>query len=57
MATLALNPDQAGVIVKASALGSLSLVLRSIDDFAEVDTAQRSDANAAIRISSPFWAN
>jgi pilus assembly protein CpaB len=55
MATLALDPDQAKVIIHASAVGNLSLVLRSIGDFSEEKKTEQAGTNAAIRISSPFW--
>lgn len=55
MATLALDPGQSKVIIHAASVGKLSLVLRSIGDFAEDDKPQYNSANAAIRISSPFW--
>jgi pilus assembly protein CpaB len=57
IATLALDPTQAEVIINASTLGGLALVLRSMVDFAEADGMEQSAANAAIRISSPFWSN
>jgi len=57
MATLALDPDQSKVIIHAASVGKLSLVLRSIGDFAEGEKPQYNSANAAIRISSPFWNN
>jgi pilus assembly protein CpaB len=52
IATLALDPRQAEVIINATASGQLSLILRSVTDFAEVD---RSDINQKIRMTSPFW--
>lgn len=55
MATLALDPGQSKVIIHAASVGKLSLVLRSIGDFAEDDKPQYNSTNAAIRISSPFW--
>lgn len=55
IATLELDPGEAEVLVTASAAGELSLVLRSILDFAEIDRIERGSANQAIRMSSPFW--
>lgn len=55
IATLELDPTQAEVIINASTLGRLSLVLRSIVDFAEIGRIDERPTNAAIRISSPFW--
>ncbi|WP_423065330.1 Flp pilus assembly protein CpaB [Devosia sp. CN2-171] len=58
IATLALNPRQAEVIISATLNGRLSLVLRPTADVADGggDDAVRA-TNEAIRISSPFWAN
>lgn len=56
IATLALDPAQAEIIINAAMLGKLSLVLRSMVDFAEAGNSGQS-ANQAIRISSPFWSN
>jgi len=56
LATLALNENDAEVIISATLLGKLSLLLRASADTtaaAEKDNA----ANQAIRFSSPFWAN
>ena len=55
IATLELDPVQAEVIIAAATLGTLSLVLRSMQDFAESETIGA--ANQAIRMTSPFWAN
>lgn len=55
IATLELDSSQAEVIITASNSGSLSLVLRSMTDFAEADSAQHRGTNQAIRITSPFW--
>lgn len=55
IATLELDSTQAEVIINASSLGKLSLVLRSIVDFAETSRIEERSTNAAIRISSPFW--
>jgi len=57
MATLELGSTEAEVIINAAAVGNLSLVLRSVADFAESNNIERRGANAAIRISSPFWGN
>lgn len=56
-ATLALDPTQARVIINAAAIGQLSLVLRSVGDFAGGSDSGDQSANQAIRISSPFWTN
>lgn len=58
IATLALDPRQAEVIISATLNGRLSLVLRPTADVAEAseDAAVRA-RNEAIRISSPFWTN
>lgn len=55
IATLELDPAQAEVIINASTIGTLALVLRSMDDFAATEPSASRDANQAIRISSPFW--
>jgi pilus assembly protein CpaB len=54
VATLALDPVQAEIIVSAASLGKLTLILRSMTD-ATAGEAALSPANQAIRISSPFW--
>lgn len=56
IATLELNDTQSEVIIQASTMGKLSLTLRSTADAPTAETAQEQAANAAIRISSPFWA-
>lgn len=56
IATLELDAAQAEVLIGAGMAGSISLVLRSMVDFAEVGRAEQSGANQAIRLSSPFWA-
>jgi len=53
--TLELDAKGAEVIVGAVGLGQLSLVLRSMKDFAGTGTEQLSASNQAIRLSSPFW--
>lgn len=55
IATLALNPTQAEVIVTAQTLGRLSMVLRPMADGADPKVQERQAANQAIRMSSPFW--
>ncbi|MEO6396654.1 MAG: Flp pilus assembly protein CpaB [Devosia sp.] len=55
LATLELNSAQAEVIVNATALGKLSLVLRSLSDFMEGGKLETVSANQAIRMTSPFW--
>ncbi|VAW22582.1 Flp pilus assembly protein RcpC/CpaB [hydrothermal vent metagenome] len=55
IATLELDPSQAEVIISATTLGRISLVLRSMSDFAQADKADQSGPNQAIRITSPFW--
>lgn len=59
IATLALDPDQAEVIISATLNGRLSLVLRPTADVADADAASDRvrSTNEAIRISSPFWTN
>jgi pilus assembly protein CpaB len=58
IATLALDPQQAEVIIAATLSGRLSLVLRPTADAAKAETdAREQAANEAIRISSPFWSN
>lgn len=55
IATLELDTTQAEVIITAANGGRLSLVLRSMTDFAEAEDPSRRGTNQAIRISSPFW--
>ena len=57
IATLALDQTGAEIAISASAMGQLSLMLRSAADFTENDTRPLDAANQAIRISSPFWTN
>ena len=56
IATLELDPTQSQVIINATTLGKLSLMLRPTSDTPK-DAANDSEqtANAAIRLSSPFW--
>ncbi len=55
IATLELNPAQAEVIINATTLGKLSLMLRPVDDNGAAVSPEDQAANAAIRMSSPFW--
>lgn len=55
IATLELDPAQAQVIINATTLGKLSLMLRPVDDTAGGGTPEDQAANAAIRMTSPFW--
>jgi pilus assembly protein CpaB len=56
-ATLELDPPQAETIINSVALGRLSLMLRPTADDADTANAdQQRAANAAIRLTSPFWA-
>jgi pilus assembly protein CpaB len=55
IATLELGPAQAQVIINATTLGRLSLMLRPVDDNAAAVSPAEQAANAAIRMSSPFW--
>ncbi len=57
IATLALGPADADLVVSASAIGKLSLLLRSgIDSPVSNAAAKTNDSvNQAIRLSSPFW--
>lgn len=57
IATLALDATQAEVIINASSMGKLTLVLRSVSDVSKPAVAHDVAANAAIRLTSPFWAN
>ncbi len=55
IATLELDSAQAETIISATAVGRLSLVLRSMSDFGEEAKVEQRGSNQAIRISSPFW--
>jgi pilus assembly protein CpaB len=56
IATLALDPADADLVISASAIGKLSLLLRSGGDApADADAARRDSINQAIRMSSQFW--
>lgn len=57
IATIELDPMQAEVIINAAAGGQLSLALLSVDDIAKTNDQDIGTANAAIRVSSPFWMN
>jgi pilus assembly protein CpaB len=54
IATLELDPTEAQVIINATSIGKLTLMLRPV---ADAPASERADtaANAAIRLSSPFW--
>jgi len=58
IATLALDPRQAEVIIDAANMSGakLSLVLRPAGETQEAGTVDERTANAAIRLTSPFWA-
>ena len=43
------------IVTGATALGRLTLVVRAMSDFGEVESAEDSRANQAIRLTSPFW--
>ena len=55
-ATLELNPPQAETIINSTSLGKLSLMLRPTEDNEDPGAAAERTANAAIRLTSPFWA-
>jgi pilus assembly protein CpaB len=55
IATVAVDPDQAEVLITATRRGDLSLVLRPTLETADTEPGL-STANQAIRSSSPFWA-
>ena len=57
LATLELNPQQAEIVINATTLGRLSLMLRPATEAggAASSEEQRAAANAAIRLTSPFW--
>lgn len=57
IATLELDPAGAEVLIGAANGGTLSLVLRSLLDFAEDGGDSRHAVNTAIRLTSPFWRN
>lgn len=50
IATLELDPVQGETVINASKIGSLSLALRSIADFAGGDTSARRTSNQAVRM-------
>ena len=55
-ATLELSPPQAETIINSTSLGKLSLMLRPTTDDEDAGAAAERTANAAIRLTSPFWA-
>ncbi len=55
IATLALTSAQAEIIISATNSAELSLVLRSMADFARGDKSEQEASNQAIRLTSPFW--
>ncbi len=55
IATLALDPTSAEVIINASQVGKLTLVLRSMVDTADTASGERDALNQAIRMTSAFW--
>jgi len=57
IATLELDPTQGNVITEAALVGKLSLVLRPTGDAVSADVARERAVNAAIRLTSPFWAS
>jgi pilus assembly protein CpaB len=50
IATLVMSPAQAESIINAGSVGELSLVLRSVSDFAPEDGALIQDANRSVRL-------
>jgi pilus assembly protein CpaB len=54
IATLELDANQAEIIASSGQMGAISLALRAMDDYAAAGAENA--ANAAIRITSPFWA-
>lgn len=54
IAILELDASGAEVVTNATSVGKLSLVVRSIADYASTDPASAA-ANQAIRMTSPFW--
>jgi pilus assembly protein CpaB len=55
IATLALDPTQAKVIINSTGMGALSLMLRPAADAVAANDATENSVNASIRLSSPFW--
>ncbi len=56
IATLALTPTAADLLVSAAATGKLSLLLRPMEASDAARTTEAADSlNQAIRLSSPFW--
>ncbi len=57
IATLELDPHQAEQVINATSLGKLSLMLRPTNDgTTDANAPAETAANAAIRLTSPFWA-
>lgn len=56
IATLELDPMAAEVLTRAEASGQLTLALRAATDTASGTDTRAEAINAAIRLSSPFWA-
>jgi pilus assembly protein CpaB len=54
IAILELDSSGAEVVTNATSVGKLSLVVRSMADYANADPASAA-ANQAIRMTSPFW--
>lgn len=57
IATLALDPRSAEIIINSASAGKLSLVLVPITATEPKAAADERAANAAIRLTSPFWTN
>jgi pilus assembly protein CpaB len=55
LVTLELNAAQSELAINAVATGELTLVLRSIADLADGQSAEQRTANQLIRATSPFW--
>jgi pilus assembly protein CpaB len=55
LVTLELNAAQSELAINAVATGELTLVLRSIADLADGQSAEQRTANQLIRTTSPFW--
>jgi pilus assembly protein CpaB len=57
IATLALDPRSAEIIINSASSGKLSLVLVPVTATEPGASASERAANAAIRLTSPFWTN
>lgn len=57
IATLELDPMQGNVVTEAALVGKLSLVLRPTGEAVPAEVAEERAVNAAIRLTSPFWAS